>query len=451
MQRGIKIFYVILIGQTISLLGSGLTNFGVGVWAYKQAGNVTDFSMIAVAGILPALIFGPFAGTLIDRWNRQVVLVLGQLGAALCTAALAVLFLTDQLQVWMIIIIVAISSVFGSFLKPAFSATITLLVPPESLGRANASLGLAMGLVQLLSPGIAGVLMHTYGMKAIFIIDLTTFVVGLFSLIVFRLPSHKRGEHVTEEKTGMFAEMAFAWRYLKSKKGLLMVIGINSVLFFNLGAIQVSILPMILGFATERELGLLQTCAGTGVILGSLFMIALGNFKEKTKVLLTCCTLIGIAITVAPMFQSVWLLGMGAFAVTSLFPVAAATSQTIWQRKVAPEMQGRVFSFRNTISSAMTPVAYFLAGHLADTYFEPNMVPGHFLYETFSPIYGEGEGRGVAVMASLFGFISFLMIVFAWLNPHVRNIDTRLPDYQIPTVETDSQKDTETGSSTIVS
>ena len=423
------------------MLGTALTNFGIGVWAYQKAGNVSDFTWIAIAGALPSLLLTPFAGALADRYSRRKILLFGQIGSMFCTLALVSLFLNNELEIHRIFIIVAISSIFGSFMVPAFSASVPMLVKQEKLGQANGTVTLFFGMAQMLGPGISAFVIDNYGINAVFIFDFFSFLVGIFVLAVIRIPSPKPGEHVVEEKGKLIEEMKFAWTYMRGKKGLMGVVGINAMLFLNIGAMQVLILPMVLGFATRTDLGMIQSIGGIGVIIGGTIMMAWGGPQRKVVGSFLGCTLVGLALVFIPMFKSVAILAIGSIIITASVPIASACTQVIWQRKVAPEVQARVFSFRNAISNAMVPVGYLISGRLADSVFEPNLAVGGAWADSLGLIYGVGEGRGAAVMITMFGLISLVVLVLSWLNPNIREIEDRLPEYPVEPEATSGHKE----------
>lgn len=430
-MKKLSVFNILVLSQALSLLGTALTNFAIGVWAYQKAGNVTDFTWIAIAGALPGLLFTPIAGTLADRWSRRKILLFGQIGSMFCTLALVSLFLNNELEIYRIFIIVSISSIFAAFMVPAFSASVPLLVDKEKLGQANGTVTLFFGMAQMLGPGLSGFAIDQYGINAVFIFDFLTFLIGIFVLSVIKIPSPKPGDHIEEEKGSMLGEMQFAWNYMRNKKGLMGVVGINAMLFLNVGAMQVLILPMVLGFATRTDLGLIQSIGGIGVIIGGSIMMSWGGPKKKVVGSFLGCAVVGLVLVFLPMFKSVAILAIGSVIMMSAIPIASANTQVIWQRKVAPEVQARVFAFRNAISNAMVPVGYLISGRLADQVFEPNLAVGGAWADSLGLIYGVGDGRGAAAMITMFGLISLLVLIASWLNPNIREIEDRLPEYPL--------------------
>ena len=425
-MSGLRIFYFILIGQSLSLLGSTLTNFGLGVWAYQTGDSVTNFTLIAVASTVPGILLGPVIGSVIDRVSRKWLLFFAQLGSAIVTVILASLYWFNRLEVWHIIAIVPFASVFATILQIGFTSTVTMMVPKESLSRANGSLGLAFGVVQLSGPLLAGIAMDQVGMEGIFIADIATFLIGLLSIALFAIPNPTHPEE--KQKSSVWMEIKEAYLFLKSKPGVLGGLYLFTLIWFNVSAVQVLILPLILSFGTTTDLGLIQSIAGLGTLVGGILMIAWKGPKRRVYGILGASVFIACVLIVLPVPASVAWVAATAFLIMFAAPIATVCSQTLWQTKVPVHFHGRAFSLRNTIMKAAQPIAFLSAGVLADNLFEPYMQEGAWMANWLGDYWGVGEGRGVAVMISLFGLISLVIVVIASMVPSIRNADTALPD-----------------------
>jgi len=441
-MSGMKLFYFVLFGQAISLLGSTLTNFGLGVWAYELSNEVTDFTTIAIASTLPGIVLGPFIGSLIDRLERKTVLFYAQLGSALVAIVLASLYWTDQLQVWHIIAIVPVASVCGTMLQVGFTSCISLVVPKEQLSKANGVVGLGFGSVQLAGPLLAGLAIDSIGLRGIFLIDIVTFVIGLLTIAVAVLPTPEQDPD--KEKftlSHLYLDLRDAYSYMQEKKGLLGGLWVFTLVWFNVSIVQVLFLPLVLGLGTRTDLGFVQSMGGVGTLVGGILMVVWKGASRQTYAILGASFFIALALVVIPIAQQIWMLATGAFIVMAAAPIAAASSQTLWQKKVDASYQGRVFSLRNTIMRSAQPLAFLSAGFLADTYFEPFMVEGQLFAQYFGEIWGTGQGRGVALMISLAGAVSAVVVALAWLVPGIRRADIDLPDAVATSKETPSEPD----------
>lgn len=457
MAPSMRSFTIILIGQAISLLGSSLTGFALGIWAYQQAGSVTDFGMIALAASLPMALLSPIAGTMVDRWNRKAILLVGQTAAVIMTALMAWLFWQDQLELWHIVALTAIGSVFNAFVMPTISATVPLMVPTSELNRANAMIALAMGLVQLGSPALAGALIESVGLKWIFVIDLITFTTGVTVLIFSHIPqpeaSHKTLiDTLTEEvdeadehspavceierelgkdpiHDGNLAKaLMYSVRYLWSRPSLLGLIFFAAMIAFNIQAIAILILPVLLAFTDAQTLGIVGSIAGFGTLLGSAFILAWGGPKRQMYGVISAGFLISLGYIFGPIKADVFLVSASCFFIMCCFPVVTTCAQTLFQRKVPVMQQGRVFGLRNFIIGMMQPAAIVVSAPLADMLFEPAMQPGGAWANWLGPIYGTGDGRGAAVLISCIGLLTLFWTLLAAALAPIRRLDLLLPD-----------------------
>ncbi len=439
-KPGLRSFTFLLVGQTISLLGNSLTSFGLGVWAYQKTGAVTDFAMIALAASLPAAFISPLAGTMVDRFNRKAVLLIGQTSAVVLTASLMILYWLEFLQVWHIVLITGLAAVFNAFVLPAVTASITMLVHTHELPKANGMLSLALGVVQLLAPAIAGALLLSIGLKGIFLINLTTFFFGIVALIITPIPQPPHVSDNKESKDNLIKSMSFGWNHVRQRKGMVGLLSLHAALAFNIAAIGMLMTPMVLGFTDAAGLGMIASISGLGMVLGSILIMAWGGPDRKIFGVSGGAMVVCIGLILMPIQPSVAFVALGGLLIMVAFPVSTACNQEIFQRKIASDVQGRVFGLRAFICGITAPLAIVLAGPLADGFFEPNMLPDGVWAESLGLIYGTGPGRGVAVMISSMGIISSFVVLAAMASPNIRRIDLTLPDLNQPSTPTDNSR-----------
>ncbi len=432
-MSGLRLFYFVLFGQTVSVLGSSLTSFGVSIWILKEYADsdlqTTFYSFTLLAATLPALIAGPFIGSLIDRWPRKLNLIGSQIGSMLCTLVIAGLYWSDSLSVWSLLWILPFSSLCNLSLQVGFTASVALVVPKDDLSRASGSLGLTLGLVQLVSPLLAGILMDQIGLKLIFVVDLVTFLFGLLTLFIVTIPNPEYRPEGKITLKALLTDLLEAFRYMKNKEGVLGGLFLFALIWFNVSAVQALFAPLVLSIGSATDLGAVQMFGGLGLMVGSIVMVAWKGPDRKMVAILVTAALVSVGLAIVPITQQVWLLCAGAFIILAIAPVANVSSQVFWQKKTDPAFQGRVFSLRNTMMRAAQPVAYLSAGFLADGFFKPQMEEGQSLATLFGPIWGVGESRGIALMISVFGVISLLFVIAAFLRPSIRKADLNLPDF----------------------
>ncbi|MBW4497710.1 MAG: MFS transporter [Oscillatoria princeps RMCB-10] len=425
-----RVFLLIWCGQLVSLIGSGLTSFALGVWVYERTGSVTQFALISVFARLPALLLFPFAGALIDRWNRRWAMILSDSGAGLSTVAIALLLVTGRLEIWHIYLAVAVSSAFSAFQWPAYSAATTLLVPKQHLGRASGMIQLGEAAAQFLAPMLAAGLLSLIHLPGIILTDFATFLFSLATLISIRFPDAKTNTN-TVRKAGapsLLREMADGWTYITARPGLLGLLIFIAIGNFAIGIAQVLFAPVILAFAPVAVLGTVQSIACSGMVVGSILMSVWGGPKRRMYAVFGFELLIGLSIFFMGVRASIPLImvaGFGAYFSAAFF---LGSGQAILQTKVAPEVQGRVFAVRRALGGSSLPLGYLVAGPLADRIFEPLMATNGLLAGSIGQIIGVGTGRGIGLLLAISGAMVMLTTVVGYQYPRLRLLEDELPD-----------------------
>jgi predicted MFS family arabinose efflux permease len=372
------------------------------------------------------VLLAPFAGALVDRWDRRLTMLGADVLAAASTAVIALLYFTDGLTMGHIYALVGIGAIGNTFQAPAWMASVPLLVPKRHLGRANGLDRMVDAIALVSAPAIAGALLGTVGLGAILVVDLATFAVGVVTLMMVRFP---RPEH-TEETAGasIREDIRLGWRYLQDRTGLLWLLGMYAGVNFVISFANVLFIPLIVTFSSEQAAGGVLSIAGIGALIGSVVMSAWGGPRKRIAGVTVGIVFAGACVALTGLRPSIWLIGTGAFLLMFGVPVINTISQVLWQLKVAPAMQGRVFALRRMISQAISPLAILTAGPLADAVFEPLMAEDGAFAGTLGRVIGTGPGRGIGLMVILSGIGVMLVGVAGWLHPRVRHLETELPD-----------------------
>lgn len=424
-------FLVIWIGQFISLVGSGLTGFGLSVWVYAQTGKATPMALTALAFNLPRIIFSPIAGSVADRFNRKLLMILADTAAVLVTVGFGVLIFTDSLQVWHIYAGAAISSIFGSFQEPAYRSSITMIVPKKHLARAAGIQQIGSAMQSILVPVLAGILYGAIGFRGIILIDFATYFFAIGALIWAHIPQPER---VTEtgdgEKSSLLKDAFFGWKYLKERPGLVTLLLYFAVVNFFLSFSGVLSAPLVLSFGTPTDMGLVQMAGGAAMLIGGIVMGTWGGPKQKRIWgVIFAIFFSGFGFFIVALQPKVWSIAVGEFVFLIFIPIAAALSQAVWQVKIPPDLQGRVFAMRSMLSFSIIPLANLLAGPLADNVFEPMMANGGTLANSFlGSFLGTGQGRGIAVIFLISALFLWISSIVIFTYPRVRNLEEELPD-----------------------
>jgi len=429
---GMRGFTVIWFGQLISLLGTGMTRFALTIWAYQETGSATALALVAFFSFGPVVLLSPVAGALVDRWNRKVVVMLSDLAAGATTIVLLLLYVTGNLQIWHLYVMGALAGAFESFQFPAFSAAMTMMLRKEHYGRANGMMSVADSTAGIVTPLLAGLLLTLIGIGGIMTIDIVTFILAVTAVLITRIPQPDTTEVGAQARSSLWRESLFGFQYIWARPSLL---GMQMMFFLaNLfGTYSMVLLaPLLLARTSNNELilGTVQSALGIGGLLGGLVLSIWGGPKEKVHGVLlgmVLSFLFGSFVLGIGQTLPFWLIG--AFFTMFFMPVLNGSNQAIWQAKVAPDVQGRVFATRRMIAQITAPLAMLTAGPLADYLFEPAMQAGGAWAPQLGWLVGIGPGAGIGLLFVVTSLIGALAALLGYTIPAVRNIETILPDY----------------------
>ncbi|MEV4630890.1 MFS transporter [Micromonospora sp. NPDC049523] len=421
-----RLLIAVWVGQLVSLVGSSLTGFVLGVWVYQRTGSVTQFSLIFLASSLPAVLVAPFAGVIADRWDRRKVMLLSDLGAAVGTAALALLVAADSLEVWHIYLASALSAASSTVHQVSYQAMTPALVGKAHLARFNGLMQVTRA-AQIAAPLIAGVLVVTIGIGGVLTIDLVSFAVASLTLLLVRLPVEATRPAAERTREPVLREAAAGWHYLRAHTGLWQLMVLFGAYNFLFGFAGVLVQPLILSFASPDTLGVLMFAGGAGLFAGSLVMTAWGGPARRIHAVFGGLALGGVALVLHSLSPSAWLIAVVAPLFLFTLPIVNSSTMTLIQTKTEPKVLGRVLAAARVVGDASIPVSYLLAGPLADQVFEPLMRPDGALAGSVGTIVGTGDGRGTALVFAVVGTLMVLLVAFAWSRRSLRNVDD-LPD-----------------------
>lgn len=429
---GLPGFTLVALGQLVSILGSEMSQFGLMLWAYEQTGLATSLALLGFFHFLHLIVVSPFAGALVDRSHRKLMMMLSDLGSAFATLMVFGLYLGGSLQIWHLYLAAAITGAFHAFQWPAFSAAISTMVPKEHYGRANGLMALSESVAGIGAPILAAVLYGLIGVGGLLAIDLVSFLVALAALLAVKVPQPRQSAAGLEGRGNLLQEAAYGFRYIFARPSLL---GLQTTfLLLNLFAtFGQSVLPaMILSRTANDEtvLGIVRTAAGIGGVLGGLLLSTWGGPRRKVHGVLLGMVVSSLSGSVLMgLGQGVAVWALASFIALMTIPILNGSNQAIWQAKVPPDVQGKVFSARRMIAWVANPLAMLLAGPVADELMTPAMMPGGALAGTFGGLVGTGPGAGIALMLVFTGILGALVGLGGYLFPAVRDAESLLPDH----------------------
>jgi len=422
------VFTAVWAGQLVSTLGSKLTSFALSVWIYEETGSPTQFTLAMLASALPYVALSPVAGVVADRWDRRRVMMLSDTGAAVGTAFVLGMLLTGNLQIWHVYLSAALNSAFSAFQWPAYSAATSLLVPKEHLGRAGGMSQIGEAISQLAGPAIAGTLFVTHGLQLVVLIDVATYLVALGTLLAVRFPKPGASEVGEATKGSFWKDAAFGWTYIRQRSGLMGLLVTFAIVNFFVNITYALYAPLILEITTPDVLGYVESVGGLGMLAGTLLMSVWGGPKRRIWGIYLSEMVLGLTTLLFGLRLTIPLIVTNNLFFYAAMPISTGCSQALWQTKVAHDIQGRVFAIRRMIAYSIIPLAYGLAGPLAERVFEPAMMDGGVLAPLFGPLIGTGPGHGIALIFLICGALYVLAIQCVWLNPRIRRVELELPD-----------------------
>jgi DHA3 family macrolide efflux protein-like MFS transporter len=432
--EGMTAFTIIWFGQLISMLGTGMSRFALTIFAWELTGEATALAMVGFFSFGPTVLLSPFAGAIVDRANRKLVLMLSDLAAGLMTIVVLGLFITDQLQIWHLYLTGAFAGAFESFQFPAYSAAVTVMLPKEQYARASGMHSLVHSASGIGAPILAGALIGLVGIGGILTLDILTFVIAILTLFTVFIPQPERSEEARAGQGSLWKEAGYGFRFILDRPSLLGLQLIFFVINFVASFSIILLAPMVLARTGDNELalGTVMTFFGIGGVVGGVLLSVWGGPRRKIHGILvgmTLSSLLGLGLLGIGREVVVW--AAGGFLTSFFLPIINGSSQAIWQSKVAADVQGRVFAVRRLIAQITAPLAFLLAGPLADRVFEPAMQPGGSLEPALGNLVGSGTGAGIALIFLVTGILGAGVSLAGYLFPAVREAEDRLPDHDV--------------------
>jgi MFS family permease len=426
-SHGMRMYFILWTGLLVSGFGTALGSFTLGVWLFQHTKSATQFSMLMFVAAVTGLVVSPFAGAMADRFDRRRLLIAVEVASTLMVMTLALLLYTGHLQTWFIYPFVLTMVALGTFQQPALFSSISLLVPRDQLVRASGMAQTAGAVTGIVAPLLAGVLIATISFHGVILIDCCTFLFSILAMLVVRIP---RAPATAEPERRTFRrDLLEGLNYLRMRHGLLYLLLLFGMTNFSMGIVQATLTPLILSFATAAELGTINSISAAGGLLGGIAISVWGGPRHRLRMIAAGLAFQGLILLLGGLRPSVPLIAAATFCFMAAMPLILGSNQAIWQAKVDHAVQGRVFALRGMIGTASVPIAYLLAGPLADQVFEPLLAPGGALAGSVGRLIGVGPGRGVGLMYMILGLSVVLIVcLFYFLNPRLRRLEAELPD-----------------------
>ncbi len=439
--HGLRGLFVIWLGQFVSGVASSITTVALPIWIFSVTG-----SGMAV-GLLEFFFFGSyllvvlFAGVLIDRFNRKAMMLLYDFMSLAALAILLVLQSAGHLQIWQLYMAAVVQGIGYAFQSPSYSAAISIMVPQKQYTRANGLMSLLNDGPEVFGPVIAGGLYVVVGLQGVLALNLLALIFSIGTLLFVEIPATPHTREGQLSQSNLRKQVLYGIQYIFRRPGLLGLQLVFSMgnLFFGIALSIAALYPMILlrtGGDTQA-VGVVQSAGALSAVLAGIVLTTWGRVNRPVKAILlgwVLSSFFGLLFLGAGQTIYIWIAAM---VINSAFePVVNVSMDTFLQTKVPPDVQGRVFSASDFISQIMIPITPLLAGLFGDRIFEPAMLPGGALANTFGWLVGVGPGAGFGLLIFLCGIGGMLVGLSGYLVKDIRWLDTQIPDYQLPDPDT---------------
>ena len=408
--KELKTFLILWSTQSLSQLGSAMTGFALTLWLYEKTGSALQTALLAVCSYAPYVVMSIFAGALSDRWDKKKVMLVCDTLAACCSVTILILLKADLLRPVHMYILNALTGLMNTVQQPASDVAMTMITPKKYYQKTSGLRSFSSSLVTILNPVLATALYAFAGMDIVIYVDLATFTIAFLALLFgVRLSMPEQKEEAGQES---FLETVKAGLVCLKKNELVLVLilflaGVNFVASAFDAVLPALILPRENG--GETVLGIVTSCAGIAMLFGSLIVTALPAPKNRVRVIyLTMLFSLGtenflLAFTELPVL---WC--MGQIIGWLLVPVMSANLDVILRTTIPVDMQGRVYSCRNTLQFFTIPIGLFLGGFMVDHFCEPMMAAAP-AQGMLVRLFGEGKGSGAAMMMFILGVLGVVI------------------------------------------
>lgn len=415
-------FIILWVGQFISAIGTGLSSFGLGVFVYELTGRVSITSLVSLFAFLPSILLGPIAGVLADRYDRRLLMIIGDAFSALGPIIILISILSGKIKIWQIYIGVLASSVFSSLLEPSYKATVSDLLTEDQYSKASGLNQLAGSAKYLISPLIAGFILKHSDISLILLIDIFTIIITVFTTFVVR-----KGILVKRhEKPNSFMDsLKYGWCEISKNKGVVILVIITSLITFFIGFIQTLITPLILAFSNSAVLGIIQTISAIGMLVTS-FIIGVRTIKiAYLKMLTGSLFFAGIYMALFGLRENIILICISGFLFFAMLPFANTSLDYLIRINIENSIQGRVWGLIGLISQIGYVIAYVSSGFLADYLFTPLFLEGGLFYKNIGRIIGTGAGRGVGFLIIICGLCLSASSIILYNIKSIKKLEKR--------------------------
>ena len=401
-----KKFLLLWSGEFISSIGGGLTSFGLSVYVFQKTGSAASMALVALIAFLPVLLLSPIAGVLADRYDRCLMMMIGDGMSGFGLIYILVCMFTGKAGLLQICIGVFVSAVFSSLLEPSYRAVVTDMLTKDEFSKASGMMSIAGSARYLISPMLAGFLLTVSDVKLLMIIDTCTFILTVICTAVVRNSCIARQIKTNES----FAEsFKVGWRAITERKGIFVIIIVSSVMTCFMGAIQILVEPMILDFQTSKVLGVAETVCASGMLVSSVIIGIIGLKKNFTRILSASLTVCGLSMVGFGLKENIYVICCFGFMFFFMLPFANNCLDYLARTNIDADKQGRAWGLISFLSQLGYVAAYGGAGLIADK---------------IAVVKHIGVGRGAAIVIMVSGVMLAILAILLFRFKSVRELES---------------------------
>ena len=395
-----KYFSILFAGAFVNSVGTGLSAFALAIYMFQTYGTASAVMLVELCSFAPIVLLAPIAGVLADRFDRRVMMILGDGGSVGGLLIVIAAVSSENPEIGLICLGIVASSCFAALTEPALRASVNDFVGPDEYVRASGMLQLAASSKYLISPLLAGFLLPAVGLRALLLVDASTCLVTVVCSVVVRKAAGSTSGGAEEE--GFMAQLLAGWRAVASRRNVRLVVGLMTMAVFVIGFLQTLLKPILLPYVGTRTEGTVETIASVGMFAGAA-VVGMAKNARPAALLAAGMFGAGVAMALLPIRPVAWWASVAGFVLFASLALCNAGAEVIIRSSIPNEQQARVWGTIGMVSQLGYVVAFVLAGPLADKVFEPLLRTGGLLAGSVGTVFQTGRGRGTALLVTIMG------------------------------------------------
>lgn len=419
-----RTFIILWLSQSFSALGSSMTAYALVIWSYQQNGSALGTALLMVCSYAPYVLCSIFAGALSDRWDKKKTMLICDSAAALSTVIVLLLLITGNLRIWHIYAVNAVSGLMNTVQQPVSEVAVSKVLPKKYYQKEGGFRYLASSANSILTPVITTAVMGIFGMKAVIIFDLLTFSAAFLTLLLFiKIPSDNTD---TIRQEGFLSSVKSGINWLKKERGIFDLIMFLSSINLVASMYDAAFPAMMLSRngGSEKVMGIVNAVIGVSTLLGSIIASVSKTPKSRVRVICNCLLFSMSTENILLAFgQNVWVWSIAGFLGWIAIPLMNTNLSAVMRLKIPENMQGRIYSVRNSLQFFTIPVGYLIGGFAVDNIFEPFMLRHNDT--VLSAMFGTGKGSGAALFFFTIAFLGIAVCLYFRRSKHIRKLESQ--------------------------